>query len=182
MDEVYLEASSVLGEPLSSAFGLGPEIVVTSSLTKAYGLGGLRCGWALAEADLVRRMWRLNDLMGVVPAHPAERLSIAALDHLDLVAGHARRILEENRQTVNAFLDSRSELRAARVSTGMLAFPKLLRGDVDALVRVLLEHHETTVVPGRFFDAPDHFRLATGAPPEMVAGGLARLGQALDSL
>jgi aspartate/methionine/tyrosine aminotransferase len=182
VDEVYLEASSVLGRPRRSSFGLGPEIVVTSSLTKAYGLGGLRCGWALAEPDLVRRMWRLNDLMGVVPAHPAELLSIAALDHLDLAADHARRILVANREAVNAFLDSRNDLRAPRVAEGMLAFPRVLGKDVDTLVEVLREQHETTVVPGRFFDTPDHIRISAGAPPETVAGGLARLGEALDWL
>jgi aspartate/methionine/tyrosine aminotransferase len=182
VDEVYLEASSILGRPRPSSFGLGPEIVVTSSLTKAYGLGGLRCGWALAEPDLVRRMWRLNDLMGVVPAHPAELLSIKALDHLDLAADHARHILLANREAVNAFLDSRNDLRAPRVAEGMLVFPKVLGKDVDALVRVLRERHETSVVPGRFFDTHDHVRISVGAPPEIVAGGLARLGEALDSL
>jgi aspartate/methionine/tyrosine aminotransferase len=182
VDEVYLEASSILGRPRASSFGLGPEIVVTSSLTKAYGLGGLRCGWALAEPDLVRRMWRLNDLMGVVPAHPAELLSIAALDHLDRAADHARHLLVANRDVMNAFLDSRSDLRAPRVAEGMLVFPKVLGKDVEELVRVLRERYETTVVPGRFFDMPDHVRISMGAPPEIVAGGISRLAEALDSL
>jgi len=182
VDEVYLEALAVLGLPRPSAFGLGPEFVVTSSLTKGYGLNGLRCGWVLADPDLVRRMWGLNDLMGVIPAHPAERLSVAALDHLDLVMQRARRILEQNRATVNAFFDSRKDLRVARVTTGMIAFPKLLRGDVETLARVLREEHETTVVPGRFFEAPGHFRLALGTMPEILTEGLARLGNALERL
>ncbi len=53
----------------------------------------LRCGWIVAEPDLARRMWRLNDLFGVIPAHPAERLSVLALDRLDRIAARARRIL-----------------------------------------------------------------------------------------
>jgi aspartate/methionine/tyrosine aminotransferase len=62
----------------------------------------------------------------------------------------------------------------------MIAFPRLLRGDVDDLCRRLRENHETTVVPGRFFEAPRHFRLALGCPPETLAGGLERLARALD--
>ena len=85
VDEVYLETLAVRGRPSGSAAHLGPEFVVTSSLTKAYGLSGLRCGWAVADPDLARRMWRLDDLFGVIPAHPAERLSVVALDHLDRV-------------------------------------------------------------------------------------------------
>ena len=180
VDEVYLETLAVRGRPSGSAAHLGPEFVVTSSLTKAYGLSGLRCGWAVADPDLARRMWRLNDLFGVIPAHPAERLSVVALDHLDRVAERARRILETNTDGVNAFLAARPDLACAPVDGGMIAFPRLLRGDVDGLCRRLRESHETTVVPGRFFGAPGHFRLALGCPPETLEGGLERLAAALD--
>jgi hypothetical protein len=63
----------------------------------------------------------------------------------------------------------------------MIAFPRLLKGDVESLCERLRERFETTVVPGRFFGVPDHFRLAIGAEPEVIAEGLARLGQALDT-
>ena len=182
VDEVYLEAFVVHGRPARSAFHLGPEFVTTSSLTKAYGLGGLRCGWALADPDLVTRMWRLRDLMDVVPAHPAERLSVVALDHIDTVAAHARRILETNRATVNGFFESRTDLAATPVDAGMITFPRLARGDVDALAAILRERFETTVVPGRFFGMPDRFRLALGCLPETLDEGLTRLGTALDAL
>jgi aspartate/methionine/tyrosine aminotransferase len=181
VDEVYLEAYSVLGRPWGSAARLGSEFVITSSLTKAYGLSSLRCGWIVAEPDLARRMWRLNDLFGVVPAHPAERLSVVALDRLDRVAERARRILETNKEGVSAFLAARPELACEPVDGGMIAFPRLLKGDVESLCELLRERFETTVVPGRFFGVPDHFRLAIGAEPEVVAEGLARLGQALDT-
>jgi aspartate/methionine/tyrosine aminotransferase len=62
----------------------------------------------------------------------------------------------------------------------MIAFPRLLRGDVESLCRRLRERHETTVVPGRFFGAPAHFRLALGCAPEILEGGLERLARALD--
>lgn len=178
VDEVYLEALAVLGRPFTSAARLGPEFVVTSSLTKAYGLSGLRCGWAIAEPDLARRMWRLNDLFGVVPAHPAELLSVVALERLERPAARARRILETNAARFGAFLGSRPELDCAGVGDGMIAFPRLREGDVDALCD-RLRQEETTVVPGRFFGAPQHFRLAIGCAPETLAGGLERLGRAL---
>jgi len=180
VDEVYLESLAVLGRPSGSAAHLGPEFVVTSSLTKAYGLSGLRCGWAVADPDLARRMWRLNDLFGVNAAHPAERLSVLALDHLSRIAARARRILETNADGANAFLAARPDLACSPVDGGMIAFPRLLRGDVEDLCRRLRDRHETTVVPGRFFGAPGHFRLALGCPPETLEGGLERLARALD--
>jgi aspartate/methionine/tyrosine aminotransferase len=181
VDEVYLEPLAVLGRPQPSAARLGPEFVVTSSLTKAYGLSGLRCGWAIADPDLARRMWRLNDLFGVVPAHPAELLSVVALDRLDRPAARARLILEANTKAANSFLAARPELECAPLDGGMIAFPRLVRGDVEALCE-RLRQQDTTVVPGRFFGARQHFRLAIGCGPQTLAGGLERLGLALDEV
>src|SRR5438128_9787098 len=47
IDEVYLDAA---GQPTAAL--LGEAFVCTSSLTKVYGLSGLRCGWILAAPDL----------------------------------------------------------------------------------------------------------------------------------
>ena len=70
VDEVYLDA--VYTDTPRTSYHLGPEFIVTTSLTKVYGLSGLRCGWILAQPDLARAMWRLNDLFASIPAHPAE--------------------------------------------------------------------------------------------------------------
>src|SRR6266550_1984759 len=60
VDEVYVQM--LFEEPPRTAFHLGNKFVATSSLTKAFGLSGLRCGWIFAEAELAQHMWRLNDL------------------------------------------------------------------------------------------------------------------------
>src|SRR5271165_5571085 len=87
VDEVYLE--SLFDQPWRSAFHLGPNFVITSSLTKAYGLSGIRCGWILARPELVHRMWQIVDFTYGSPVHPAERLAVIALDNLDRVRGRA---------------------------------------------------------------------------------------------
>ncbi|MEK6303763.1 MAG: aminotransferase class I/II-fold pyridoxal phosphate-dependent enzyme [Acidobacteriota bacterium] len=178
IDEVYLEA--LFDQAPRSAFHLGPEFVTTSSLTKAYGLSGLRCGWVLAEAELARRMWRLNDLFGNIPAHPAERLSVVALAKLDQIASRARSRLEKNRVVLNRFLDSRDELEAVRPDVGTTVAPRLKRGTVDELCALLREKYETSIVPGRFFEMPEHFRIGIGCDGEMLSEGLRRLAEALD--
>src|SRR6202030_2288560 len=83
VDEVYLDA--VYENTPRTSYHLGPEFIVTSSLTKVYGLSGLRCGWILAQPDLARAMWRLNDLFGSIAAHPADLLSVVAFQHLDQI-------------------------------------------------------------------------------------------------
>jgi aspartate/methionine/tyrosine aminotransferase len=134
----------------------------------------------VADPDLLYRMSRLNDLFGVIPAHTTERLSVRALDHLDLMAARTRRILGVTIAGVNAFLASREDLGCQPVDGGMTAFPGVLRRDADGLCRRLRERHDTTVVPGGFFGMPGCFRVALGCAPEALAGGLERLGRALD--
>ncbi len=177
VDEVYLEA--VFEQPTRSAYHLGAQFVITNSLTKAYGLSGLRCGWVLAEPELAQRMWRINDLYAATPVHAGELLSVAALDNLEIIAGRAKAIMDANRAQLNAFLDACEEVECVRPQFGTVAFPRLRVGTVDELCRLLGEKYETSVVPGRFFEMPEHFRIGIGGEPNMTAAAFERLARAL---
>ena len=177
IDEVYLDAAG-----RRSAVHLGPEFVITNSLTKVYGLSGLRCGWILAEPELAERMWRLNDLFGVNQAHPAERLACIAFDQLETVLGDTPRILDGNRRLFSDFLAARSDLDCAPAEHGLTAFPRWAGGDTQRLDDHLRERHDASVVPGKWFEMPDHFRVGFGYPTDLFAEGLNRLGAALDDL
>jgi aspartate/methionine/tyrosine aminotransferase len=181
VDEVYLE-TLYDSRPWRSAFHLGPGIVTTNSLTKAFGLSGLRCGFVLAEPDLARRMFRLNDLFGVNLAHATERLAVVALDHLDPIAASAKALLAANRVFLDRFLDSRTDLECFRPGLGTVVFPRLKSGRVEELCARARDRYETSVVPGRFFGRPDHFRIGISGSTETVAEGLERLGKALDDV
>ena len=182
VDEVYLEAAFDLPAK-RSAFHLAPEaVVVTSSLTKAYGLSGLRCGWILAEPKLAEQIWRINDLYAATAPHPAECLSVVAFDHLDIPAKRARKLLERNRALLEDFLRSRDDLEFVLGPYGTTVFPRLKRGSVEELFELLMRKYETSMVPGRFFGAAQHFRVGIGGNSEMVEEGLRRLGKALDEL
>jgi aspartate/methionine/tyrosine aminotransferase len=178
IDEVYLEA--LFERAPRSAFHLGTEFITTNSLTKVYGLSGLRCGWILAEPDLAKRLWHLNDLFGVIPAHAAERLSCFALEHLDGIAAHARHLLETNTRVLNSFFNTRDDLDWIRHEHGTVSFPRLKQGSADRLCALLAEKYETSVVPGRFFEMPQHFRIGIGGETETLTAGLERLSLALD--
>ncbi|PYS66247.1 MAG: aminotransferase [Acidobacteria bacterium] len=180
VDEVYLEAMFEAA-PRSSVH-LGPEFISTSSLTKGYGLSGLRCGWILAEPELAQRMRLLHDIFGALAPHPVERLSVAALSKLPKFVARAKRILESNRAVLNEFLDSREDLKAVRTESGTTSFPRLLKGRVENLCDLLTEKYDSAVVPGRFFESPQHFRLGMCAEPQLFSEGVQRLGAALDEL
>ena len=165
VDEVYLEA--MFEKAPRSSVHLGPQFIATSSLTKGYGLSGLRCGWILAEPELAERMRLLHDIFGAVGPHPAERLSVLAMQKLPKFIARAKNILETNRAVLNDFLDSREELTASRSEFGTTCFPRLEKGNVDTLWTLLNEKYETAFVPGRFFESPQHLRIGMCAEPEL---------------
>ncbi len=179
VDEVYLDAAA---PPRRSAVHLGPAFVVTNSLTKVYGLSGLRCGWILAEPGLAERMWRLNDLFGVNQAHAAERLACIAFDHLEEVTGDNPAMLERNRKLFNAFVAGCDDVDCAPAEHGITTFPRWAGGDTQRLDDHLREQYDTAVVPGRWFEMPDHFRVGFGLATNEFDEALARLAAALDDL
>ncbi len=180
VDEVYLEAMFEAA-PRSSVH-LGPEFIATTSITKGYGLSGLRCGWILAEPELAQRMRRLHDIFGAVGPQPSERLSVVALAKLPAIIARAKKILETNRAVLSEFLDLREELRVVRTASGTTSFPRLMKGRVEDLCAMLTEKYDTAVVPGRFFESPQHFRVGMCAEPELFREGVKRLGSALNEL
>ncbi len=91
----------------------------------------LRCGWILAAPELARRIWRLNNLFASTVAHPAERMSVMALDHPAQFRERARVLLTANRALLDAFLESRSDLACVRPPAGSVVFPRLPNGDPE---------------------------------------------------
>jgi aspartate/methionine/tyrosine aminotransferase len=178
VDEVYVE--TLFEDSPRTAFHLGNEFVVTSSLTKAFGLSGLRCGWIFAGAELAKRMWLLNDIFAATPVHAGERLSVLAFQQIEEIARRAHDLLDRNRRLLNEFLDSRNDLETIRPEFGTIMFPRWKGGNTDKLCAVLQDKYETSVVPGRFFGMPAHFRVGLGGDSEVLETGLERLGTALD--
>lgn len=180
VDEVYLEA--MFESSPKSAISLGPEFVATSSLTKGYGLSGLRCGWILAEAELAEKIRRLDDIFAASAPNIMERLSVLALDRLPKIAGRAKAMLETNRQKLNDFFRRHDDIEAVPIKFGTTSFPRLCHVDVDQLCRLLIEKYETTVVPGRFFESPEHIRIGICCEPDSFSAGVERLSEAFNPL
>jgi aspartate/methionine/tyrosine aminotransferase len=147
---------------------------VTGSLTKVYGLSGLRCGWIFAPATVAERLWRLIDLFDNIPAHPAELLSVIAFRRLEGIRERSKRLIETNRAIYREFaLKHGYEVP----EYGTVAFP-CLEGATGSFCQTLRERYETTVVPGEFFGMPEHVRISLVTQPDVLQEGLARFEEA----
>ena len=110
VDEVYLEC--VFGSRPESCVHAGPNVVTTNSLTKAYGLDGLRAGWMLGPASLVARAGHINDLMTNNSVAPGEQMALAAFRRLRDLDRRAHGLLDPNLARVRAFFAREPRLTA----------------------------------------------------------------------
>src|SRR6476661_3539960 len=180
VDEVYREM--LFESSPQSSFHIDPErFIVTNSLTKAYGLSGLRCGWILAPEELAQRIWNLHDIHAATYPFIAEQLSVVALSQLPRIAEQMKTVLDENRRLLLAFLQERDDLEYFWPEYGTIVFPRLKNGSVEDLCKLLREQYDVSVVPGRFFDLPDHFRIGVGAATDTVNAALRQLAKGLDA-
>jgi hypothetical protein len=178
VDEVYLDA--VFDAPQRPAVHLGEEFVTTSSLTKVYGLSGLRCGWILAAPELAERMRRLSDLFHSTHAHPAELISLRAFERIRELAERSRRLLRANTVLLNEALKGAKGIDAHPHGDGLVAFPRYTGRDIESFYGRLRSQYETTVAPGKFFGMAEHFRIGIGKETELLRGALERVRSALE--
>ncbi|HWC19364.1 MAG TPA: pyridoxal phosphate-dependent aminotransferase [Terriglobales bacterium] len=181
VDEVYQE---MLWEAQPrSAFHIDPDVFLsTNSLTKAYGLSGIRCGWVLAAPEIVEQIWHLQDLHMGTNVHPAELLGVIAFEKLAHIAAVQKKRLDDNRALLREVLESQSLLEYFWPEHGTVIFPRIKRGKASDFCTRLCSQYAISVVPGEFFEDPQRVRIGVGGTTESVWSSLEQLRQALDEM
>ena len=183
MDEVYLDF--LPPEKIKVSASLHPRLITTASLTKVYGFGGLRMGWAIGPRDIIWNCCRINNLLGVNPPTIPEQIALTLFRNgsLDRIGEWVRRRAAENLLKLDHFLSNQPALEWVKPDGGIMALLRLKSGrDSGSLVEHLREAHKTLVMPGRFFGLHDGFRLGFGIKPDQLLEGLKRLGTALNEM
>ena len=188
VDEVYLDVTRMLkgggvahahpraDRPWPAAALVGDRLLSISSLTKSYGLSGLRCGWVVTTPAIAERCRRVRDVIDNIGAAPADRLSALAFAHLPRLAERAFSLVTTNLAHANAFFARRPELELAIPIEATIAFPRVRGVDDSAeLVRRLFEEQGVAVAAGAFFGAAGHIRLSLAGNTETLVEGLHRI-------
>jgi aspartate/methionine/tyrosine aminotransferase len=183
VDEVYAEAQHDESPVPQPAASHGDTFLTTNSLTKAYGLAGLRCGWILAASDLSDRIRETRDVVDGSGPFVAERLALTAFEQIDRLRARARAVFAENLATLRAMAAASPRLEWLEPQAGTTVFPRVRdMDDTSALVERLIRDYDTVAVPGRFFQQPQHLRLSFSGRPDMVREAAHRLDRALREL
>lgn len=151
------------------------------TLSKAYGLPGIRVGWCIAAPDLFPALLPLRDRLTIALSPLVEYVATRAIECADLLLWHRIRQAEENLDTLCAWADDMGDLiEVAKPTGGVSTFPRLGKtDDVDALCVSLMADEGVLLVPGSCFGHPDRIRLGFGGMSTDFDFGLAKLEAAL---
>ncbi|MCJ7585258.1 MAG: aminotransferase class I/II-fold pyridoxal phosphate-dependent enzyme [Anaerolineales bacterium] len=161
-DEVYRELEYDPASRLPSACDLNPLAVSLGVMSKTYGLAGLRIGWiATRNADIYNRMAVLKDYTTICNSAPSEFLSELALRHREALAARNLQIIQSNLALLDDFFTRRVDCFSwVRPKAGPIAFPRLLKGDVESFCDELVHESGVLLLPGSMYDHPgNHFRV-----------------------
>jgi len=180
VDEVYLDA--LQGVDRTPAATRGDVFISTNSLTKSYGLAGVRIGWMLADPETTERALRVRDVVDAVGSIPSETIGVLAFGRLDDLLERARDVVRPGAALFSDFVDARPELEWIQPLGGSVGFPRLIGvEDAEPFVDMAAADFDVGVTPGRFFGAPEHFRVAVAGEYTVLERGLEALGRALDA-
>lgn len=182
VDEVYAPYTL---DPGAGAFG-GPTAagldgaVVTGSLTKFHGLGGLSVGWVVADEAFLEGV---RGALAYLPAQatPSVALGRRALANGDAIAASTREKLRGNHELLAEFVAGRDDVAGPVPDGSPYAFLAHESADGDAVADAA-DDRDLLVVPGRFFEDDERFRVSLGGAPEEMAAALDVLGETLDAL
>ncbi|WNI21500.1 capreomycidine synthase [Streptomyces sp. ITFR-16] len=157
------------------------RVVLTGTLSKAYGLPGIRVGWCVAEARLLTEMVRIRDYTTISTSPLNELLALRVLRDADRVLLPRLDLARKNRAALLEWAAVHDGLVTCPVPVGgVSAFPRFPGvPDVTDACESLLRHHGVLVVPGRCFGRPDRMRIGFGGDAEEFTAGLERVAQVL---
>ena len=182
-DEVYTGAE-VDGPETASFFGDYERVVATGSLSKAYGLPGLRVGWTVAPSALAPRLWARTDYTTISPGALTDRLAALALDAATRVRilRRTRGILTSSLEVLERWLDDAGRFQYTRPQAGAIAWVRYdLPVNSSALAERLRAEQSVLVVPGDHFGLDHYIRIGYGLLADELTAALERVKRVIES-
>lgn len=181
-DEIY-RGAELDGRDTPSVWGRYERAMVTSGLSKAYGLPGLRIGWIAGPPDLMASLWSYHDYTTIAPSALSDHLARHALQparRRELIR-RARAIIQANYPVVRDWLDARGEMfDHVPPEAGAIVYVRYHHGiNSTTLVTRLRVEKSVLIVPGDHFHMDGYLRIGFGSETTYLRDGLERLHELL---
>ena len=185
-DEIYRGAEREGSTLTPSFWGRHERVVVTGGLSKAFGLPGLRIGWAVGPPAVIRKIWVRHDYTTLTPGMLSDRLAAAALEptRCQAILARTREIVRRQWPRLESWLRTHEDaLEWAPPSAGAIALARY-RWPVGstALVDRIRREQSVLLVPGDMLGAGRSLRFGFGYDIERTLAGLARVDRTLRTL
>jgi aspartate/methionine/tyrosine aminotransferase len=176
-DEAYRWLTIPGGESLAPPmYNLGTRGISVGTLSKPFGLPGLRLGWLAAPAEITAQCWGMRDYVSLSPGKLNDSLAILAIKHRDRVWHRNQAIITANLSRAEAWVAEHADLISWNPPrAGLLA---LLSYNLELpsleLSNRLAEEYSVMLAPGSAFGFEYHLRIGIGQEPSVFAAGLER--------
>lgn len=183
-DEVY-QGAELEGDVSPTFYGWYDRLLVTSGLSKAYGLPGLRMGWVVSDKATTDALWAYKDYTTIAPSVLSDRLATLALEPAtrNRILARTRRILNDQLPLVMDFV-KRHEGHVTLIppKAGAIAFARYdWKINSTELMEKVRDEKSLLIVPGDHFDIDGYIRLGYGYDKKKLAEGLSRLSEVLEA-
>ena len=184
-DETYREM--VFDNPLPPAATLSPHVISISSMSKCYGLPGIRIGWMVSQDQvMLDSVLNIREQITITNNAIGEEIALQVLKEKDKYLQKARASILANRKIVSTWMEQQEDFEWVFPEAGVVSMPRLAADvniDPEKLYRRLAEEYQTFVIPGRCFEVDNrYFRLGFGADPDDIKTGLMNLNKSLNDL
>jgi hypothetical protein len=184
-DEIY-RGAELDGRETPSMWGRSDRVIITSGLSKAYGLPGLRIGWIVGPPPLVASLWSYHDYTTIAPGALSDHLARLALDPpvRARILERTRGIIRTNYGVVRDWLGGHGDaFDHIAPEAGAIAYVKYRQGiNSTELVTRLRDAHSVLIVPGDHFHMDGYLRIGFGSQTDYLIEGLRRLHVLLEDL
>jgi len=181
-DETYREFA--FDNTLPAAASLSPRVISISSMSKCYGLPGIRIGWAVTQdQDVLDALLAIREQVSITNNAISEEIAESVLKRKTEFLHKSKLHVENNRAFVSDWIDSQNDFEWIFPEAGVVGFPRIKENvdvDPEKVYRILAEKYRTFTIPGRCFEMDNrHFRLGFGANHDEIEIGLENLEKAL---
>ncbi|HOX29429.1 MAG TPA: pyridoxal phosphate-dependent aminotransferase [bacterium] len=183
VDETYREMA--YGGPLTTAASISPSVISVSSVSKTYGLPGVRIGWILTRNPELRETFlAAKEQIFICGSIIDEEIAFHLLSNRDRFLPEITKKIGAARGIVKNWMAGQTILEWVEPGGGVVCFPRIKADsgvDVDSFYEILNEKYKTFIGPGHWFEMDRHyFRLGFGWPElEQLEKGLTNISSAL---
>ena len=177
-DEVYLGAE-IHAERTRSFWGMSDKVIVTSGLSKAYAIPGVRIGWIVGPRSIVDTCWSQHDSLTICPGKISDAVALTAVqaENREKLYDRGRSLLQTNLEIMGQWVDSLGPgFEFIPPVAGAICFIRY-PGDLPSveICEAIRENQSTLIVPGAYLGMEGYIRIWLGAQPEYLREGLRRV-------